>query len=242
MGRVISARGAADDIFEDTKTAHTKGAKKSGKFATITLDILGPVVLLIDTIDTDLAEAKKTAAPLLAELEAANEEADDLVQRVYDEVWNDVGRPAYDRALTLIFPGGATYYTDGNVDTQPGRMELLAQLLERGIHPKLTKAQAQAAADKIRAGAAMLQAAINAARMPANQCSLLDRIRTATGRVVQFELANYKRALVSAGYSETEIHDVIPDRTPKKKAAPKTEPKAEAKAEPSGGEGGSKEQ
>lgn len=220
MGRLISSRGSANDIFADTKTAHTKGIAKSGKFATITVDLLGPTVILIDTIDADLADAQKTAAPLQAALQAADDEADDLIGRVYDEVWNDVGRPAYDRALTLIFPGGATYYTDGSIDTQPGRMELLAQLLERGIHPKLNNTQAQAAADKVRAGATKLQGVINAARLPSNRVALLERIRTATARVVQFELANYKRALVSAGYSETEIHDVIPDRTPKKKPDP----------------------
>jgi hypothetical protein len=122
-----------------------------------------------------------------------------------------------DRALTLIFPGGAAYYTEGSVETQPGRMELLARLLERGIHPKLTTAQAKAAADKIRAGAAKLKEAVDTARMPTDQVTLCERVRTATARVVHFELANYKRALVSAGYSETEIHEVIPDRTPKKK-------------------------
>ena len=45
--------------------------------------------------------------------------------------------------------------------------------------------------------------------MPANQCTLLERIRTATARVVQFELANYKRALTSAGYSETETAEAL---------------------------------
>lgn len=84
------------------------------------------MAVMIDTVEADLADATKTAAPAISAINAENERADDLLGRVYDELWNDLGRPAYDRALTLIFPGGISYYADGDTEGQPDRMELLA--------------------------------------------------------------------------------------------------------------------
>jgi hypothetical protein len=116
-----------------------------------------------------------------------------------------------------------SYYADGDTEDQPDRMELLAQLLERGMHPKLTKAQAHGAAKKARDSAVSLRAVLDDGRMPIAKVELFRRIRTATGRAAQFELASLKRSLKNDGFSEAEIHGVIPDRSPPapKKAAPK---------------------
>src|SRR5262249_34224236 len=138
------------------------------------------------------------------------------------DLWNDLGRPGHDRALSLIFPGGVSYYADGDTEGQPDRMELLSQLLERGMHPKLTKAQANGAAKKVRDAAVSLRAVVDDGRMAIAKVELFRRIRTATGRAAQFELVSLKRSLKNAGYTEAEIHSIIPDRSspaPKKAAA-----------------------
>lgn len=116
-----------------------------------------------------------------------------------------------------MYPGGAGYYTEGDTPGQPARMELLAKLYDRSIHPKIPAVQAQAYAARLRAGAAELQADLDAASGPGANVALLERVRTALGRVAQFEIANLKRMFKIDGMSESDIHEIIPDRPVAKK-------------------------
>lgn len=50
--------------------------------------------------------------------------------------------------------------------------------------------------------------------------ALLERVRTALGRIAQFELANLKRTFKNDGMNEAAIHAIIPDRPVAKKAVP----------------------
>jgi hypothetical protein len=231
MGDVIRNSAAAGDIFADVRATKDNATAKGGIVKTLADERIGPTVVVIDTTEQDLKQARDIVAPLLAELRGENDRADALVDRIYDEIWNDLDRPANDRWLSLLFPGGAGYYTDGDTDEQPQRMELLAQMLERGLHPKLPKDRAMAYALRVRDGAAALQADLDAARIPAARVKLLERIRTALGRTAQADLAALKRLYKNAGMSEADIHTIIPDRPPpKKKAAP---PPAPAQPPPS---------
>src|SRR5262245_19049097 len=80
--------------------------------------------------------------------------------------------------------------TPMGTEGQPDRVELLAHLLERGMHPKLTKAQANGAAKKVRDAAVSLRGVLDDGRMAIAKVELFQRIRTATGRAAQFELAS----------------------------------------------------
>jgi hypothetical protein len=220
MGDVIRSTAAVDDIFADVRTSLANAVAKDGIAKTIAEARLGPTLAMLGTVDAELKEARETATPLLAEEKAENDRADALLDRIYDEVWNDVGRPSNDRVLSLIFPGGADYYTDGDTAEQSDRMELLAQLLERKIHPKLTQDQVTAYAARIREGAKALSADVEAARLPRARVKLLERVRTKLGRTAQFDLAGVKRACKNEGMSEAEIHTIIPDRPPPKKKTP----------------------
>jgi len=217
MGDVIRASSAADDIFKDVREALNNSQARGGSIQERAEIGLAPVVAMIDATEQELITARNIWLPLHAALQAENDRADALLNRIYDETWNDVGRPAMDRYLALMYPGGAGYYTDGDTPGQPARMELLAKLYDRAIHPKIPAAQAQAYAQRIRTGAADLQADLNAAAGPAANVALLERVRTALARVAQFELANLKRMFKVDGMTETEIHQIIPDRPVAKK-------------------------
>jgi hypothetical protein len=109
-------------------------------------------------------------------------------------------------------------------------MELLAKLFDRKLHPKLSAAQCQTYAARIREAAAALKADIDAAAGPAENVALLQRVWTSLGRTCQFELASLKRTFKNDGMTEAQIHAIIPDRPVAKKAAKKspadsTEPK-----------------
>lgn len=162
-------------------------------------------------------------------LGVADDHADRLVGKVSDDVWNAVGRPAADPVLSIFFPGGNAFYVDGDVTEQPDRMALLAELLQAGLHPKLAQDKAQAAATEITTGANTLRAAVDAARVPRTKVILLERVVTAIARSAAISLASFKRILKANGFTEAEIHTVIPDRSrpaPKKPAAPPVTPPA----------------
>ena len=221
MGDVIRNSSAVDDIFADAGSALAAAIAKLGIAKILAEERLGPIMTMVDAIEAELKQARETAKPLVAEAKAENDRADALLARTYDDIWNDVGRPANDRVLAILFPGGAGYYADGDLEGQPLRMQFLAELLERGIHPKLTAAQVTGYATRVRDAAQALEDDIKAARVPAARVALLERIRTALGRATQLDLASLKRAYKNEGMSEAEIHTIIPDRPPAKKKAPK---------------------
>lgn len=234
MGDVIRAGAAVEEIFKDGRTALTRAIAKGGTPKQRAEEGLSPVIAMVDAIEAELDAARKVLAPRAAEVSAENDRADAAINRIYDETWNDVGRPANDRYLALLYPGGAAYYTDGDLPAQPTRMELLAKLYDRKLHPKLTPAQCESYAARIREAAAALQADIDLTTTPAANVALLERVRTALGRIAQFELANLKRTFKSDGMTEAAIHDIIPDRPvarkPKKGEAAPPAPEAPAGA------------
>jgi hypothetical protein len=221
MGDTIRSSAAVDDIFADVRTTHQNAIARGGVARTLAEERIGPTIAGIDAIEAELGQARQAALPLVTEVRHENDRADAFVGRIYDEIWNDVGRSANDRWLTLLFPGGTGYYTEGDTAEQPHRMELLAQMLERGVHPKLTEAQAAGYAARTRAAAAELSADLDAARLPAAQVVLLERVRTAVARTAQADLVALKRLYKNEGMSEAEIHTIIPDRPPPKKAKTK---------------------
>ena len=84
--------------------------------------------------------------------------------------------------------------------------------LGTNLHPKLAPEVAQAAAAEVRASAAELRQALDAVREPSAQVEILERVRTAIARNAGTELAHLKRSYKAAGFTEAEIHAVIPDR------------------------------
>jgi hypothetical protein len=223
MGEVISRRAAADDIFADVGTTLTRAQARGGKWQALAADSLGDTMKLVEATRARRAAAQAEATVKRAALEAEDDRADRLLARVSDEIWNAVGRPAADPALSVLFPGGFAYYADGMDDEQPHRMELLASLLESKLHPKLSAEAAQAFAAEIRQEAAALRAVHEPATAARAQVDLQERVWLSLARTAQMTLANLKRRLKAEGFSEAEIHQVIPDR-PKPVAAPAAAP------------------
>lgn len=221
MGDVIRSSAAVDDIFSDTRISLNESRARGGTIQERAEGGVAAILVMVDALDEELRIARALLAPLQAALNAESDRSDAVVDRVHDETWNDVGRPAHDRYLTLMYPGGAGYYTDNDLAGQPARMELLAKLYDRALHPKIDREKAQEYAARIREAAAALKEDIDAAALPAANVVLLERVRTSLGRVAQFELANLKRMFKIDGMSETEIHTIIPDR-PVAKKAPKS--------------------
>ena len=180
MGDVIRSNAAVEDIFKDAQHI-TSAIARGGKTKDLAEAGLGPIVAMVDAIEAELKTAE-LLAPLLAALNAENEKADAVINRIYDDTWNDVDRPANDRYLALMYPGGAGYYTDGDTPGQPARMELLAKLYDRKLHPKLTAAQSSAFASRVRDAASALKSDLDTVATPRPmRPSSSYRVRTALG-------------------------------------------------------------
>jgi hypothetical protein len=223
MGDLIRASAGIKEIFKDARSTMANAIAKGGVVKERAEQGIGPVIVMIDAAEAELKTAQEQLTPLQAALRMENEGADAVIDRIYDDTWNDVGRPANDRYLALMYPGGAGYYTDGDTPGQPARMELLARLYDRRVHPKLTAEQSTAFAVRVREAAVALKADIDAAATPTANVALLERVLLALGRSAQFELANLKRTYKNDGMNEAAIHSIIPDRPVAKKAAKKAD-------------------
>lgn len=223
MGTLISKNMGHSAIFTDLDITVNNSAAAGGKIAEIAAAELLPVYKLIEGLEGELAAAKKTAAPLVSMVDATRKKTEDTVQFVYDLTWNRVGRPAMDPKLSLLFPSGASHYIVGDADKLPDRVELLAGLFEKGIHPNLTEAQYKESSDMLRAVAHEHRTALDTARAPLAAVELLERTRMSMGKLAQVTLSNFKRMLKAASYNEARIHEIIPNHAPvaSKKAAPK---------------------
>lgn len=225
MGDLVRPSAGIKEIIKDVRTTLTNAIAKGGLVRERAEQGIGPVLAMNDAAEAELEIGRAVLTPLHAAVRMENESADDTIDRVYDDTWNDVGRPAHDRYLSLMFPGGADYYTDGDTPGQPARMELLARLYDRKLHPKLDPAKSTAYAVRIREAAAALKADIDAAAAPAANVALLEQVLLSLARSAQFDLASLKRTYKNDGMTEAAIHTIIPDRPVAKKAAKKAEAK-----------------
>jgi hypothetical protein len=214
MGEVVRKKAAVDVILADVRTTVTRATARGGDWQADAEARLGSIVTLADAADARVQEAEAAAAPVLAELDAANEEGDAVVGKTSDDVWNDVGRPGAgaDPHFVIMFPGGIDEYTDVAVDEQPYRMEFLAGLLEGGIHPRLDPTKATEYATRVRQAATRLEEKVDAARPLRARLELAKRMQTAIARSGAVALGRLKKKWLSDGRSEAEIHSVIPDR------------------------------
>jgi hypothetical protein len=212
MGEVIRKSAAAAEIMADVRTSLANARARGGDWRSLAEAKLAALIPLVDTVEARLRAAEAELVPLRAAVQARDDEADRLLGRISDEIWNEVGRPATDPALSILFPNGIAYYAEGSEQAQPARMDLLAELLEASLHPHLPADTAKAHAQAIRASATSLREAVDAAAEPSARVELLTRIRRALASNAQTELASLKRLYRGDHHSEADIHSVIPDR------------------------------
>lgn len=219
MGEIISKQAATDDIMADIHTTLAAARARGGAWATDGDTFLGQVLAVADRATTERDQAEAEARPLRLTLAARDAQADDLILKFYDETYNLLGRPGYDPLWSLLYPGGASAYTEGNTMDQPERMELLVTLLRSNVHPGIPDDRAKIMATELEVAAADLKEAVNALVRPSTRAAHFDRLRQILARSGQVQLSRLKRHWKGQGRSEADIHQVIPDRPRRSKAA-----------------------
>jgi hypothetical protein len=152
-------------------------------------------------------------------VDAQDEASDKLVAQISDDAWNAIGRPAADPTYDVVFPNGIGYYTEGPDAEQPHRMELLAQLLEMKVLARLPPDLAASMAKRLRETATAYRKILEPMAAPRTRLQMLERASTALAHSSQIALAQLKRLYRAEGFTEAEIHTVIPDRPRKKQSA-----------------------
>lgn len=212
MGEVIRRTAAVTDILSDVRESHVNAQAAGGLYKTLADQTLKPALALCDLIDGKWRAAVAKSEPLVAAQAARNASADLLVGRISDVLWNDVGRPMSDPQYDLLFPSGISFYVDGAEAEQPARMELLAEMIESGLHLRLEAAKAKDYAKQLRDEATAFEAAVDAARKPRAYAVMYERMRTSAIRSAHGALTSFKRLLKANNISEAKIHEIIPDR------------------------------
>src|SRR5262245_32985264 len=179
MGEVIRKGAAVDDIVADVRTTLGRAEARGEPWRAPAEERLGPTVALLETVEAKLRDCMAVLARLVESIEVQDDSADVLLGKVADDIWNQLGRPSFDPHLSILFPGGIAYYADGRHEDQPDRMDLLVELLEAGIHPKLPKRLAEENARKVAAEAEAYRAKVEAARAPKARVELLRQVKAA---------------------------------------------------------------
>lgn len=225
MGEVISSKAAADDIFFDVETTHARAVARGGKWQQIEQERLGTLLTVIADLKARLSAAEAAVLPLKAAVEAQDKRADQFIGKLSDDIWNAIGRPAFDPTYDVVFPGGIAQYTAGANEEQPDRMDLLANLLEMRLISKLDPNGLKDIVKSVRDEAAAYRKVIDSYAQPRIELQQLQRAKTAIAHSAQMELSHLKRLYKASGFSEADIHTVIPDRPrPKKSPVPPPSP------------------
>jgi hypothetical protein len=161
--------------------------------------------------------------PLKAAVEAQDKHSAQFIGKLSDDIWNAIGRPAFDPTFDVVFSGGIANYTVGANEEQPDRMDLLADLLELNLISKLDPATLTDMVKRVRDESAAYRKVVDSFAQPRIRLQQMQRAKTAIAHSVQMELAHLKRLYKAQGFSEADIHSVIPDR-PRPKKTPVTPP------------------
>ncbi len=223
MGQVIPRNSSPERIFGDTNTALAKARSRSDAIKSAAEARLGPIEVAISTNKENFKAAKAAALVASTRLEAADASSDLTVGKVIDLAWNELGRPAHSLDYTLIVGSGKQDWTDGDPLEQHLPMGVLANRFRESTVPAL-QANKEAWAVEIEQKAAVQKAAATASKDADAPVYAFVAQQRSLANLAHVALTRLKRDYKSEGMTEAQIHEIIPDYTPRttKHEAPAT--------------------
>lgn len=242
MGEIIGKYADRNLIAADVKATRTNAHAKSQpvggaqggpalaadpRWVSFADERLGRREAIWDTQSARLVAAKTHTQKARALLGAIDLQTDLFVVELREALWRDAGRPGpnADPDLELLFPEGSEGYTAG-AEGGGDRLTYLADLLRTVGHPKIDAARTLAAADELDHLARLHTDAEIALARAAGRENLLDKSLTVIARSARLALVQLKKAYLLAGFSEADVHAVIPDRPSAPAKKRETEPVA----------------
>ena len=102
MGEITGKDSATDDIVADATTTRTNAKVRGGRWHELAESKLAAVLTLFANIETQRQAAEEAHAPHIATIDMLNVKADKTIGKVYDTIWNEIGRPGWDAALNYV--------------------------------------------------------------------------------------------------------------------------------------------
>ena len=211
MGTVVKRTARIEKINETVQMTMKVGLAYGGTVAeAATEHLAGPVAAILRELAqrTAAMEAEETArVAMMAQIERA----DRTIAGIRDAIWNALGRPRHSLILDYVFPDGITTYTNAAPQDRPAALEVLHSRLQSVTAPVLTKEQRNDWASQIQD----LRDKVGPVVATHHPLAVKADIADATYRsVVRAGLAGvhaFKHALMILGFTESQIHDIIPD-------------------------------
>lgn len=224
MGAVVGAEDGRAQQVADGRTTLANAQARGGQVKEDAEATLGPVLALYDASEAEATSLALRATAARARRGVANEAADEVVVEELDRLYVAGGRTRNDPILAIAAPNGATPIIRAGLDEQPVRMRLVAKVLAKVKHPRIEPAVLSEASARIAAAADPLAVAVRETADVIVEADMADEALTALARLVRVELMALKRLWLGRRMSESEVHDIIPDR-PAAKPKPKEDPK-----------------
>jgi hypothetical protein len=168
---------------------------------------LGALEVLFQAIAAERARAVRGLEEGRAAIEAIDERTTDALEAMASRIWKGLGSPALDHVYTLLFPDADR--TEGKPE-RPEHLELLADLLESGVHARIDAGLAQRSAAELRGLAAQYRASVESVARLEKRRTLLDELERATARSGLVEVGNLRKRLREMGVDENTIFELAP--------------------------------
>ncbi|MFZ5786179.1 MAG: hypothetical protein ACOY3Y_07025 [Acidobacteriota bacterium] len=212
MGNTIRATAPAADIRDDVQATMRNAERKGGDILAAATARVAPHA---ERLTTSILSAEASQTALDAAMQAvlrADEPADRLIKRQRDGLWNALDRPRESPVMNDVYPGGVGTYTDCDVRIQPTMMQVLEARIGLISHPAVSAEQRAAWQAEIAAARTTLADTLAPLQAAEAVDVVADKALKAAARAAAVGLARFKRDLKNMGLTETQIHEIIPDR------------------------------
>lgn len=212
MGQIIKNGAATSKVVGDVRATLARANARG-------TEMLGDAQRYLEAVDVrarELDEAiETTGADIVharAELKEMDLRSNDLIGRVRDQLWNQIGRPAHDPVFGESFPGGTQKHVKVIPRRKAASLELLASMLETHRHRLIDDALLAEVTAELREQAHRMREVWERYDPMLTKLDLLRAQRTSNGRRAQRKLAALKKFWQGEGVSEHDIHVMIPNR------------------------------
>jgi hypothetical protein len=212
MGEVISGTADVNRIRDDVRTSLRNAASRGGEIVTAAQSRLGPSVDAMETAAKILETATAAEAAAWSPVLAADDVADTTIGATRDEMYNALGRPKHSPHMDHVYPGGIGTYTAGDPRGQPVLMQVLETRIRSATAPQWPESLRDKWATAVDAARIPLAAAVEAHRPAEAALTVAEAGFRAAVRAAHAKLVAFKRDLKNLGLTETQIHEIIPDR------------------------------
>jgi len=220
MGSVIDRSAAAEDIVRDASKTLADGKARSEatgdpRWWSMAQARVGRHLALYADRQAALAVVDADVERLRAVVKQVDDASDAAVTVVREKVWNEAGRPGpnADPDLEMLFPDGSDTYVEETIEGSGDALEFLGELLVAPGHPKVPAAVLAELSTVVLTHAERHRSAVGELKKPLARQKLLGKASTVIAKSLRLQLVKLKRAYELEGFSESDIHTVIPDRS-----------------------------